>query len=154
MRWLRDWRTGSVILASVLVAYLGVLVVSGIQDRRAAIGAARTATNAAQATAERASRRITQLLTQISALQQDAEANGQQIAQLLLEVALLEKQVRGLGGEPVVTSSSGASGSARPSQQPTPSPSRVPSPRPSPSRTPTPTPTPSPSCLRIGPVCV
>lgn len=146
LRWLTDWRTGAIVIASALVAYLGVLVVTGIEDRARAIDAAKTATDAAQATAERASRRISQLLDAQAQLERDAKGNAIEIAELKQEIAVLIAQLRSAGVQPVILAPSGDQHT-----RPSPSPTRTsgPSPRPTATHSPSPSPSPSKSCTTV-----
>jgi len=157
-QWVRDWwRAALITIAAVLVGLLAVLVATSITDRENALQVAKDATTNQQAERAALNERIDSLLGQIRLLQADASANSARIARLVLDVQLLERQVREMGGEPVVVTAGGSAGSqptasAQPSPRPT---SPRPSPRPTPTHRPTPTPSPSKSCtLRVGHVCV
>ena len=144
-QWVRDWwRAALITIAAVLVGLLAVLVATSITDRENALQVAKDATTNQQAERAALNERIDSLLGQIRLLQADASANSARIARLVLDVQLLERQVRDLGGQPVVTSSNDGSGTT---SSPSPHPSSTVRPTPISTPTPThrPTPTPSPS---------
>ena len=149
-QWVRDWwRAALITIAAVLVGLLVVLVATSITDRENALQVAKDATTNQQAERAALNERIDSLLGQIRLLQADASANSARIARLVLDVQLLERQVREMGGEPVVVTAGGSAGS-QPTAQPSPRPtSPRPSPRPTPTHHPTPTPSPSRTCLLI-----
>ena len=149
-QWVRDWwRAALITIAAVLVGLLAVLVATSITDRENALQVAKDATTNQQAERAALNQRIDSLLGQIRLLQADASANSARIARLVLDVQLLERQVREMGGEPVVVTAGGSAGS-QPTAQPSPRPtSPRPSPRPTPTHHPTPTPSPSRTCLLI-----
>jgi hypothetical protein len=93
----------ALVLAAVLVAYLGSLVWSGLTALPRSQAIARQAIAAEQATTARDLQEIAKLQGQISALQGNSQGNTGRIDQLIGEVAVLEAQVRSLGATPVVS---------------------------------------------------
>jgi TolA-binding protein len=95
-------------LLGILVGYLGVLVYGYLLALPRAQRAEAQAVAAQQASAQRASNRITQLQTKIDNLETQADSNHDLIGELVAEESALEFQVRQLGGRPVVTSQTSA----------------------------------------------
>lgn len=109
--WLANWRNGATVVASVLVALVGFVVIDASIARNGAL-------DARNRTASAATRRIDLLNERIEELGEDlvasANANGVRIGELSAQIAALQEQVRQLGGEPVVvrpttTTTAGAS---------------------------------------------
>lgn len=115
LRWLLDWRTGVVVVSTVLVALLAVAVVVSAQSARDALAAndKQRHINDAQVAA---------LNDRISTLEALTRDDNQHIAELLTEVSALQEQVRQLGGKPVVTSSSAGSSTTATTAAPQPTP--------------------------------
>lgn len=137
------WRTRInitlvLLIGTGLVGLLAFTVLTAIQDRADALKVANAAITAQQASAQRASKRVTQLLAEQARLEKQAQENGDQLALLRAEIAVLERQIHNMGGQPVIITSAGASPepSASASARPSPRPTHSPSPRPS--HTPTP----------------
>lgn len=99
VRFLFDWRTGLTVLASLLVALVLVVVVTGARTTQNAL-------DARQRTAVAATRRIDRLNDRIEELGAElvvaAYSNGQRLGELSDQVAALQEQVRQLGGDPVI----------------------------------------------------
>jgi predicted GTPase len=98
-RWASDWRTGAVLLGSLVVgAVIALIIVSGVNTH--------DALEARNRTAEAATRRIDKLSKEIDKLTDELVAttasNGQRIGELTAQIAALQEQVRELGGRPVV----------------------------------------------------
>lgn len=101
-RWLTDWRNGLTFIASCVLALFAVFILDSINARndaqdqakaavaesRAAVAAAQSATEAQRSSADRASRRITQLQSEIARNRGDIDA--------------LREQLVGLGATPTV----------------------------------------------------
>lgn len=148
-RWITDWRNGAVVLASVLVAYLGVLVVTGITDRRDATNAAIQAARSEQQAREVDTRRIDELLAEIDTLNRQGKRNGRRLATLQAQITVLEAQLRENGITPAVQSEPRPHSDAGPSPTPSPQPSSHPTSHPSPSPRPSPSPSPTRTCILI-----
>jgi hypothetical protein len=152
VRWLSDWRTGAVLLGSLIAgAVIALVIVSGVQSH--------DALEARNRTAAAASRRIDLLQAELRELRTQlvaaAETNGARIGELLEQVAVLQEQVRQLGGDPVVVVTTTTTTSPRRSNTTTTTtPRRQPDP-PSPTTSTTTTTTTQPdrgTCL--GPICL
>lgn len=98
IRFLLDWRTGLTFCASLFVALLLAVVVTGAQTTREAL-------DTRNRTAAAAARRIDLLNERIEILSGSVEDNNRVIGELRQQVADLSEQVRQLGGEPVVRTS-------------------------------------------------
>lgn len=95
-RWLADWRTGAVLLASLITgAVIALVIVSGVN--------AHDALEARQQTALAATRRIDKLNDEIAELNQHASDNGKRIGELTAQITALQEQIRRMGGQPIVT---------------------------------------------------
>lgn len=94
-RWLIDWRTGLTFLASIVVALLLVVVITGARTTQAALAAR-------QDIAERATRRIDLQNQKISELIALSQSSAEKIGALSDQVAVMQEQVRQLGGVPIV----------------------------------------------------
>lgn len=143
IRFVLDWRTGLTLLASLVVALVLVVVITGARTTQDAL-------DARDRTAVAAARRIDKLNDQIedlgAQLVTSAYSNGRRIGQLSDQVAALQEQVRQLGGEPVVV--------VTPTAQPTPTTS-TPAPPPTTTTTTPPAPPGDPDDrFCIGPICI
>ena len=137
LRFLFDWRTGLTLLASLVVALVLVVVITGARTTQDAL-------DARQRTAVAASRRIDKLNDRIGDLAEQlvtsAYSNGQQLGALSDQVAALQEQVRQLGGEPVVVHPAGTTSTTQPGTTPTTRPpsstttTTAPKPKPNPPR--------------------
>lgn len=160
LRWLRDWRVGATVAATVLVAVITAWLIVAVQARHDAFTALKAQAAQAIDAREAASRRIDQLQDRIDTLERQHGHDAGQIAALRDEVETLRRQAAAAGlveivgpgqadrSAPTMTPESpprAGSGRPRPSTQP--EPSSTPSPSPSP------TPSPSPSlCVLV--VCL
>jgi len=144
-RWITDWRTGAVLLASLLAgAVIALVIVSGVQSH--------DALEARNRTAAAASRRIDLLNDQIEQLNAKATVNGERIGELIAQIGALQEQVRQMGGQPIVavTTTTTPTG-ARPSSSTT---TTTPRPPVAPAPTTTTTTPPRPCTAQIAGVCI
>lgn len=106
IRTLVDWRTGAMVLATVVVALVIAVVITGAQTTRAALDTRNQTALAATRRIDLLNERINELGSQLVA---QAESNGERLGQLSEQVAALQEQVRQLGGEPVIVAAPYAS---------------------------------------------
>lgn len=93
--WLLDWRTGAVLLGSLVAgAVIATVLVSGVNSNNAL--------QARKQTARAASRRIDLLQQRITELQTLASLNGVLLGSANTKIDALAEQVRQMGGRPVV----------------------------------------------------
>lgn len=152
-RWVSDWRTGTVVVASVLVALLAVVVVDSIQARRASEARADLTLHELQIAVQELQRRgvrIDALAGQLEQAQSSRDDLAEQVRglrELLIDRDVIEPRPQQTPSARPGTASPRPTPTPRPSPTPTRPPGATPPPAPA-----SPSPSPSPSCLIRNPV--
>ena len=95
LRGLLDWRTGAVVVASLFVALIMAVVITGSRNTHDAL-------EARNKTAAAASRRIDLLNVRIENLSTQVQDGSARVAELSAQVAALQAQLEQQGATPVV----------------------------------------------------
>jgi hypothetical protein len=100
--WVFDWRTGLTLLASLVVALVLAVVITGARTTNDALEARNRTASAATRRIDMLNEKIDRLGAELAVANENAVDNGNRIGQLDAQIGALQEQVRALGGRPVV----------------------------------------------------